>query len=79
MATIIGIDNPDRPGSESVKAFIPLKKGVEPTEDVKKRLENYASEQLSKHENPKVWKFMSELPVSLMKKVSKKALRNQEE
>ncbi|MFX1452088.1 MAG: hypothetical protein ACFFCM_14725 [Promethearchaeota archaeon] len=78
LAAIIGIKDPGRPGSEMVKAFIQLKDGVEPTENVKKSLKKYASEQLSKHENPKVWEFMPELPVSFMNKVWKKALRYQE-
>ncbi len=78
LVAIIGLKDPDRPGSEIVKAVVQLKEGIEPNETVKKNLKNYASEHLSKYENPRVWDFIDELPLTLVGKILKRALREEE-
>ena len=78
LVAIIGLKDPDRPGSEIVKAVVQLKEGIEPTETVKKNLKDYASEHLSKYENPRVWAFIDELPLTLVGKILKRALREEE-
>lgn len=78
LVAIIGLKDPDRPGSEIVKAVVQLKEGIEPNETVKKNLKNYASEHLSKYENPRVWDFREELPLTLVGKILKRALREEE-
>ncbi|MFW9901880.1 MAG: AMP-binding protein, partial [Candidatus Thorarchaeota archaeon] len=75
MVAIIGLKDPDRPGSEIVKAVVQLKEGIQPSENVKDKLKKYATEHLSKYENPKVWEFKENLPLTTVGKVLKRALR----
>jgi len=75
MVAIIGLKDPDRPGSEIVKAVVQLKEEVEPTDKIKAELKNYAAEHLSKYENPRIWEFRKTLPLTTIGKVLKRALR----
>jgi len=77
ICAIIGLEDPKRPGSEIVKAFIKLKEGVALTEAVKASIEKYAAENLAKYEVPKQWEFREELPLTLVGKVLKRELREQ--
>ncbi|HUY00940.1 MAG TPA: AMP-binding protein, partial [Candidatus Deferrimicrobium sp.] len=77
ICAIIGLEDPKRPGSEIVKAFIQLKEGVAATETVKQSIQKYADENLSKYEVPKQWEFREELPLTLVGKVLKRELRDQ--
>ena len=77
ILAIIGIPNPDRPGAEIVKAVVQLKEGVSESEEVKESIKKYAEENLSKYEVPKIWEFREELPLPLVGKVQKKALREE--
>jgi len=40
-------------------------------------LKNYASEHLSKYENPRVWEFREALPLTAVGKVLKRSLREE--
>ena len=77
LVAIIGLIDPDRPGSEIVKAVVQLKEGIQPTEQVKDDLKKYAAEHLSKYENPKVWEFKESLPLTAVGKVLKRSLREE--
>ena len=77
LVAIIGVPNPDRPGSEIVKAVVQLKEGVEPTAEIKSDLQKYAEENLAKYEVPKIWEFSAELPTTMVGKVLKRALREE--
>jgi len=77
LVAIIGLVDPDRPGSERVKAVVQLKEGIQPTKQVKDDLKKYAAEHLSKYENPKVWEFKESLPLTAVGKVLKRALREE--
>ena len=76
LIAIIGVPNPDRPGAEIVKAVVQLKEGVPESEEVKASIQKFAEEKLSKYEVPKIWEFREELPLTLVGKVQKKALRS---
>ncbi|MHA1266300.1 MAG: AMP-binding protein [Candidatus Helarchaeota archaeon] len=76
LCALIGIKDPNRPGSEIVKAFIKLKEGIEATNTVKESIKMYAAENLSKYENPKIWEFRDELPLTTVGKVLKRDLRD---
>jgi len=41
-------------------------------------IKNYANENLAKYEVPKIWEFSDELPTSMVGKVLKRALREEE-
>jgi len=77
LVAIIGLKDPNRPGSEIVKAVVQLKEGVEPTESVKEDLKKYAAEKLSKYENPKRWEFTEAMPLTAVGKVLKRSLREE--
>ena len=77
LLAIIGIPNPDRPGAEIVKAVVQLKEGVSETDELKASIQKFAEEKLSKYEVPKIWEFREELPLTLVGKVQKKALREE--
>lgn len=78
LMAIIGVPDENRPGSEIVKAIIQLKEGVGVTSEVKESILNYAQKNLAKYEVPKLWEFREELPLSLVGKVLKKTLREEE-
>ncbi|GAH75022.1 unnamed protein product, partial [marine sediment metagenome] len=77
LLAIIGVPNPDRPGAEIVKAVIQLKEGIAETEDVKESIKQFAEKNLSKYEIPKIWDFREELPLTMVGKILKKALREE--
>ena len=77
MGGTVGIPDPDRPGSERVKAFITLKpdyKGKVTEEDIK----NICREKLPPYAVPKVVEFRDELPVTAADKIFKRKLREEE-
>jgi long-chain acyl-CoA synthetase len=78
LCAIIGVPNPDRPGAEIVKAVIQLKETYELDDEIKTSIQNYANENLAKYEVPKIWQFSDELPTSMVGKVLKRALREEE-
>lgn len=76
LAAIVGVPDQDRPGNDMVKAYIKLKTGIERSEEVLSDIKTYAKENLSKYENPKLWEFREEMPLTTVGKVLKKALRD---
>jgi len=77
---LIGMSNPERPGSEIVKAFIQLNPdytydGNE--EALKEDITKFAKEKLSPYEVPKVIEISKELPLTVIGKVDKKRLRKE--
>jgi long-chain acyl-CoA synthetase len=71
--TVIGI--PDEYRGEAPKAFIKLKKGMEATkEDILRHL----APKLSRIEQPSEIEFREELPKTMIGKLSKKELRQEE-
>jgi long-chain acyl-CoA synthetase len=77
LVAIIGLPDPDRPGSEIVKAVVQLKEGITPNDAIKEKLKKYASEHLSKYENPKIWEFREAMPLTAVGKVLKRSLRDE--
>lgn len=75
---LIGIDNPERPGSEIVKAFIQIDPNYEYDGDqkaLKEEIITFAKENCSPYEVPKMIEFTEELPLTAVGKIDKKALR----
>ncbi len=78
VIALIGIPNPDRPGSEFVKAYIQLRPGVahhDGLESIKGDIMKFAKEHLAPYEVPKEVEFVSEMPLTTVGKVDKKVLR----
>ena len=78
MVATIGIPNLDRPGSEIVKAFIQIDPNFEfdgNEEALKEEITQFAKENCSPYEVPKIIEFSDELPLTVVGKIDKKVLR----
>ena len=80
IVATIGVPNPERPGSELVKAYVKLEpnydyKGNETS--LKAEIISFAKEHCTPFEVPKIIEFAEELPFTLIGKIDKKALREQ--
>lgn len=77
---IIGVPNPERPGSEIVKAYFSIHPDYAydgDEENLKKEITAFAQEKCSSYEVPKLFEIMDELPLTLVGKVDKKRLRKE--
>jgi len=74
---VIGIPDPDRPGSERVKAFITLKPEFEGKVTSEEIIE-YCKEKLPPYAIPKSVEFKKDLPKTLAMKILKRKLREEE-
>ncbi len=75
---LIGLANPDRPGSEIVKAFIQIDPAYEydgNKEALKEDIIKFAKENCSPYEVPKFIEIVEELPLTAVGKIDKKVLR----
>jgi len=78
MVATIGIPNPERPGSEIVKAFIQLDPNFKydgNEEALKEDILTFAKENCAPYEVPKSFEITEELPLTTVGKVDKKLLR----
>jgi len=77
FCAIIGTPNPDRPGSEIVRAKIQLAEGSKDKDRdaLEKELFEYCHENMAPYKRPKSIEFVDELPLTAVGKVDKKALR----
>jgi long-chain acyl-CoA synthetase len=77
MIATIGVPNPDRPGSEIVKAIIQIAPDYDydNEESLKEEIIAFAKEECSPYEVPKIIEFTEELPLTTVGKVDKKLLR----
>ncbi len=81
MIATIGIPNPDRPGSEIVKAIVQLDPDFEfdgNTEALKESITKFAKENCAPYEVPKIIEISDEIPLTAVGKVDKKVLRKKE-
>ncbi|OEF96917.1 long-chain fatty acid--CoA ligase [Vulcanibacillus modesticaldus] len=72
-AVVVGIPDPYR--GETVKAFIVLKEGIEVTE---KELDDFCRTHLAAYKVPRLYEFRTELPKTLVGKVLRRALLEEE-
>ena len=76
MIALIGVPNPERPGSELVKAYIQTIPGSHNGLDaLKKNIISYARDHCAPYEVPKQIEFINEMPLTSVGKVDKKVLR----
>jgi long-chain acyl-CoA synthetase len=78
MIAMVGVPNPDRPGSELVKAFVTLRPGYQFDGDenaLKNDIIKMAKERLAPYEVPKAVEIRDELPLTTVGKIDKKLLR----
>ncbi|HPD57472.1 MAG TPA: AMP-binding protein [Smithellaceae bacterium] len=76
-AALVGIPDPQRPGSELVKAYIMLAPGYEQQDEeaLKADILKMAAQKLSRYDVPKIIEFRKELPLTSVGKINKKLLR----
>jgi long-chain acyl-CoA synthetase len=80
MIAIIGLPNPERPGSEHVKALVTLKPDFASggdEETLKADILRMARERLSPYEVPKYIEIRKEIPLTAVGKIDKKVLRKE--
>jgi long-chain acyl-CoA synthetase len=78
MLALIGVDNPRRPGSEIVKAYVqvdPVYNYDGSQEALKEDITKFAKEKCSPYEVPKVIEIINEMPLTPVGKIDKKVLR----
>ena len=79
MIAMVGVPNPQRPGSELVKAFVTLRPGYQfdgDEEALKGDIIKMAKERLAPYEVPKAVEIRDELPLTTVGKIDKKLLRH---
>lgn len=82
MLALIGVDNPRRPGSEIVKAYVqldPLFQYDGDQESLKEDITRFAKEKCSPYEVPKVIEIIKDMPLTAVGKIDKKVLRARKE
>ncbi|MCK4480184.1 MAG: long-chain fatty acid--CoA ligase, partial [Candidatus Lokiarchaeota archaeon] len=76
-AAIIGVPDPERPGSERVKAFVQLNSGFKNKVTTDEIIE-YCREKFPPYAVPKSVEFRKTLPLTLAMKIFKRKLRDEE-
>jgi len=77
MAVAIGIPDPERPGSERIKAFIKLKEGYEGRVTADEIIE-FCQDKVEPYARPKSVEFRDDLPETVTLKLFKRELREEE-
>ncbi len=75
MVALISEPNPERPGSELVKAYIQKMPGYDEDEKLKEEIAGFARDRLAPYEVPKRIEFIDEMPLTAVGKIDKKVLR----
>jgi long-chain acyl-CoA synthetase len=76
-AATIGIPDPERPGSERIKAFVKLRDDLRGKVDGHEIIE-YCRQKLAPYAVPKSIEFRDNLPLTVAEKLFKRALREEE-
>ncbi|SQE71516.1 acetyl-coenzyme A synthetase [Staphylococcus lugdunensis] len=69
------IGKPDPVRSEIIKAFVALRQGYEPTDDLKEDIKKYVKEGLSAHAAPREIEFRDKLPKTRSGKIMRRVLK----
>ncbi len=77
FCAVVGIPNPDRPGSEIVKAMIQLRPEFKDKDhaELEKEIMEFCRENMAPYKRPKTIQFVDTLPLTSVGKVDKKAIR----
>jgi long-chain acyl-CoA synthetase len=78
LIALVGVPNPERPGSEVVKAYVQLRPEFsqpEKQESAKQDILAYAKQHCTPHEVPKTIEIVNPMPLTSIGKVDKKVLR----
>jgi acetyl-CoA synthetase len=75
LAAVVGKPDPVR--TEIVKAFVVLRQGVSPSDDLAKEIQAFVRQRLSAHEYPRELEFRDSLPLTTTGKVIRRLLRDE--
>jgi long-chain acyl-CoA synthetase len=78
ILALIGEENPERPGSEIVKAYVQLDPAFSfdgNEEALKEDIKTFARERVAPYEAPKIIEIIKEMPLTAVGKIDKKVLR----
>jgi len=64
-------------GNHRVKAYVVLKKGIKPTEEIKRSILTYCKEHIARYAAPKEIEFRDDLPKTLVGKVAYRILEEE--
>ena len=70
---VTGVPDPIR--GQAVKATIVLAKGYQPSEELKKQIQNYVKEHTAPYKYPRVIEFVAELPKTISGKIKRVDIR----
>ena len=73
LAAAIGVPDPVR--TESIKAFLVLAEGQQPSQALEREISEFVKTRLACHEYPRAIEFVDSLPLTAVGKVDKKILR----
>ena len=76
MSCVIGV--PDDYKMEKVKAFVTLKPGIKPDDEVKAEIQEYCRKNIAKYALPYDIEFRDSLPKTLVGKVAYRVLEEEE-
>lgn len=77
LSTVIGVKDDYR--MQRIKAFIVLKPGVKPTDEVKNSIREHCEKNIAKYALPREYEYRDELPKTLVGKVAYTVLEKEEE
>ncbi|MCD6490567.1 MAG: acyl--CoA ligase [Thermodesulfobacterium sp.] len=72
------VASPDEVRGEVVKAFIVLKRGYKPTEELKKELQEFVKKETAPYKYPRKIEFVEDLPKTISGKIKRKELKLKE-
>lgn len=72
------IGKPDELRGEIIKAFVVLKQGVQPSDELKEKLSNHVKETLAGHAYPREIEFIDKLPKTRSGKIMRRILKAKE-
>jgi len=72
------VASPDEVRGEVVKAFIVLKRGYKPTEELKKELQEFVKKETAPYKYPRKIEFVKDLPKTISGKIKRKELKLKE-
>jgi len=70
---------PDPIRGQIVKASIILRQGFEPSDELKKELQNYVKQETAPYKYPRAVEFVKELPKSISGKIKRVDIRKQDQ
>jgi acetyl-CoA synthetase len=74
MAAVVGVPDPER--TEIVKAYVVLKEGHKPSDELTRELQDHVRRRLAAHEYPRQVRYIATLPLTTTGKVIRRQLRD---